>query len=565
MDNSMLQQNLNMGMFNIIKTGNPLIDAIILSLVGTLVVNNVTKVINSMSSLNLMNIYFAFYMMIRNLYNKILGKEKTIIKYVQISSITDEKKHNELYDAVYWYITNAEEIDYIRETPIKFSYDNNQIKNVNEDDNVKLNKITSKYNEKSLIFKKHEITYMLGTELITVYADEERKKENRSITLSTKISETATEDIIDQFCVECVKKYAHFLQNKNWEPKLYYNSGGKWVSKPMKSKRRIETIILPREMKKKIIKDLDFFMTKKEWFNNIGIPYSRGYLYYGPPGCGKTSLIKAMSNYCKRNIHYLIPNDIQNDSELYALLADIDYASTILVAEDIDCASKVIKKRENGDKDNSTDASNEDIKEIKDALTKIINDKQDIRYNDHNNTSRKSKESGITLSGLLNAIDGVNEAEGRILIMTTNKPETLDDALIRPGRIDKKFLFDLCTREQIGDMYKMFFDVECDQKELETIEENKYSPSYIATLFMQYVDNPNEALKNIGSDDTDMDLKLFDIVKINKISNSVTPKINTKMTLGNNMNQISQLTLYNPQDPINFTLQDSNDYPFFKD
>ena len=107
---------------------------------------------------------------------------------------------------------------------------------------------------------------------------------------------------------------------------------------------------------------------------------------------------------------------------------------------------------------------------------------------------------GITLSGLLNALDGVSECEGRIMIMTSNKPEKLDEALIRPGRIDKKFMFDLCTREQISDMFRLFFNTECDIDMLNTIEDKKYSPAYISILFMQYVDDPHNALKNINSE-----------------------------------------------------------------
>lgn len=51
----------------------------------------------------------------------------------------------------------------------------------------------------------------------------------------------------------------------------------------------------------------------------------------------------------------------------------------------------------------------------------------------------------LTLSGLLNAIDGVASAEDRILFMTTNYIEQLDEALIRPGRVDLIQLFDKCT------------------------------------------------------------------------------------------------------------------------
>ena len=55
--------------------------------------------------------------------------------------------------------------------------------------------------------------------------------------------------------------------------------------------------------------------------------------------------------------------------------------------------------------------------------------------------SREKRHAKITLSGLLNAIDGNASQEGRLLIMTSNNPNVLDEALIRPGRIDKQVYF----------------------------------------------------------------------------------------------------------------------------
>jgi len=62
-------------------------------------------------------------------------------------------------------------------------------------------------------------------------------------------------------------------------------------------------------------------------------------------------------------------------------------------------------------------------------------------------------KQGISLSGLLNAIDGVASHEGRVLVMTTNHPEKLDDALIRPGRVDMQVEFSLATRAQAQEIF----------------------------------------------------------------------------------------------------------------
>ena len=64
------------------------------------------------------------------------------------------------------------------------------------------------------------------------------------------------------------------------------------------------------------------------------------------------------------------------------------------------------------------------------------------------------------MSGLLNAIDGVASQEGRILIMTTNYPEKLDDALVRPGRVDMKVEFTLASKQQIRELFLRMYCVD---------------------------------------------------------------------------------------------------------
>lgn len=65
--------------------------------------------------------------------------------------------------------------------------------------------------------------------------------------------------------------------------------------------------------------------------------------------------------------------------------------------------------------------------------------------------------SGITHSGFLNAIDGVTNSDGRIIIMTTNHKEKLDPALIRPGRVDFKREFGDASDDQICGIFLRFF------------------------------------------------------------------------------------------------------------
>lgn len=514
-------QSLNFSIFNAFKTDNIIIDTILLTVVGAIIAKNVEKLVTYLSSMSPESIYYFFFRYIQRIYSHFSNKAKQIERIVNINYITDDKKVNELYDAVFWYITNSEIVNFEQEPNIKFTYDKKLEPTTKiDEDNIKINKVVSKYKEKKLSYKGFDIFYMLSTEVITIYADEERKKENRVITLRTLVDENDRTDILDDFGINCICKYVEFLKKKNWEPQIFHNEKNQWTGKPLKTKRRIESIVLPN--KKDIVKDLDFFLKGKEWYNDIGIPYTRGYLFYGKPGCGKTSLIKAISNYSKRNIHYLILNDVTSDVELFNLLSKIDYASTILVIEDIDCASEIIKKRK------STNISENDnameLAKIKEELELLksskFNNQQRDQFNPNQQETRKG--NGITLSGLLNAIDGINEAEGRILIMTTNKPETLDDALIRPGRVDKRFRFDYASRNQIAEMYMLFFNKQADLNDLATIEDGKYSPAQISSLFMQYVDNPEQSLKNINM------ILAQEIIKIDDTSDEKTDEKNNE-------------------------------------
>jgi SpoVK/Ycf46/Vps4 family AAA+-type ATPase len=94
----------------------------------------------------------------------------------------------------------------------------------------------------------------------------------------------------------------------------------------------------------------------------------------------------------------------------------------------------------------------------------------------------------LSLSCLLNILDGILETPGRIIIMTTNHPQLLDKALIRPGRIDLMCEFTKCTNEMIIEFIEKFYDIELNniQKEdIMTIEKYKYSPAEITKILFE--------------------------------------------------------------------------------
>jgi AAA+ superfamily predicted ATPase len=556
--------------FNLFSTGNSNIDNIIKNILHSIIFGSVitltTNFIMKFGDSDLIIRYIKILFMqiiklIKNIYYFIKTtifrqrEIKTINKQVDIPYISDTKQINELYKAVYWYLTNkTNNVDYIKEPYLQFVYDKkiNQGTNLN---NLSINKILTQNKSKEIVFKNQKITYYLSTDLITVYTDKDRKRENYKITLTTNITELAQTDILEEFCHHCCSEYKDSLTTHIWSQLIYTNKNGSWSSAPSNNSRKLETIILKNNLKDTIKTDLQLFLNSKEWYNERDIPYTRGYLFYGLPGTGKTSMIKAMSLYSKRHIHYLMLNDVKNDAELFELFKNIDYKSTILVIEDIDAMIDIVKSRDNNDENNNDSKETRDKSNINDIITVI--DKLDKFKNGHLNTNHtnNSVDNKVTLSGLLNAIDGVFGCDGRILIMTTNHPEILDEALIRPGRIDAKYQFDNCSRNQVKDLYEMFFNKLVNLEDLENIQASSYSPAHITSVFLRYRNHPEMALKHL--DDVENKIVIKPLIDDNKIINQVNNIINNKDDK-QQLFTITEISMPTPQEIMNSNILSLN-------
>ena len=119
----------------------------------------------------------------------------------------------------------------------------------------------------------------------------------------------------------------------------------------------------------------------------------------------------------------------------------------IIIFEDIDAVGDIIKDR--------------DIKSKElDDYIKENESKQSSTTKDMNSLVLKEKKAELNsnhLSNFLNILDGLHECSGRIIIMTTNKPDYLDKALVRPGRIDMKIEFKKCNTLDIYEMSKLYW------------------------------------------------------------------------------------------------------------
>ena len=205
-----------------------------------------------------------------------------------------------------------------------------------------------------------------------------------------------------------------------------------WTRVEAYTPRLLESVILEAGEKEHLVQDVAKFKTSKRRYSQLGVPYHRGYLLYGPPGTGKTSLVSALAAKFNMSIYAINLNDF-NDRTLGSAINNVP-PNSVLLFEDIDCM-KSGKTRVPPDE------------WAKDQAPRNLSDKKEEPLD----------RLGVTLSGLLNVLDGFYAPENVLFVMTTNRIETLDKALLRPGRIDYRLYLGKASNRQKIELYCRFF------------------------------------------------------------------------------------------------------------
>ena len=293
--------------------------------------------------------------------------------------------------------------------------------------------------------------------------------------------------ILRELLSECNTEYTKLVQDNTC---VYEHQDGTRQRSEVADRRRIETVVLNKSGKRELLKHIRDFLNpaSRRWYSNRGIPYRVGYLLYGPPGTGKSSLSKSIAGHFGLDI-YILSLSATNEATLKSLFAKLPDDCVVLL-EDVDAVSSSRSRDVEGE------ASLQTVTQ-----------------------GNKSIGREISLSALLNVIDGVASKEGRVLIMTTNHISRLDKALIRPGRVDKKVELGLADKSMTSDLFCLVFkpvagDVappgvtRSQREEVSRVEqlakefaakvpELKFSPAGIVSFLLEHKQSPEEAIDSV--------------------------------------------------------------------
>jgi len=517
---------LNMIVFDKLKTGNAIYDTFITSFI-IMTITYISKFINDNVSNFIDTIKSTEFEFIGWFYHKNIveyeGKIGLTTTYYD-NNLNQTNSFSDRFKALWFYIieniNNNGTINYIKE----YSFDNYS-KNSERDFGIYM----VIQNTKFLISKEHQI--YAYTKITNEDKEEDKNSKNTNTKSISKLEKISIQifsyksDIstIKKFVENITKNYLSTIEDLRDNKKFIYtltktkyddNRYEIWDEHIFSSTRQFSNIFF--EGKENVINKLDFFLNNIDWYFKKGIPYSVGIGMHGPPGTGKTSLIKAIANYTNRHVVVISLKIIKTKKQLDSIFFEdryntdnkkgsIGFDKKIIVFEDIDCIGDIVLDREKKKNKSLTGLGKRlDFQELN-ANSKVnVGDILETIVATEKITDKVCEypkilleDEPITLDDILNLWDGIRETPGRIMIISSNHYNDLDPALVRPGRIDLTLELSYVSHKILQEMYEHLFDEVINFENLEKIKENFYSPAEIINVYMNEERNKTRFIERL--------------------------------------------------------------------
>ena len=294
------------------------------------------------------------------------------------------------------------------------------------------------------------------------------------------------------FIAECERQFDDFHSDQLRQQLFCFtltgvsNGKGVFAKRPFQTNKTFDNLFFDR--KEDVLRCLRAFEDVDK-YRKFGIPHTLGFLLSGNFGLGKTACAKAIANYTRRHVIVVPLHRVTKMSVLTDLFFSetidsikIPFESRLYVFEEIDCngwqelvANRATKGPTRDDTANRSHETSEN--QVKNVLRSILNE----------GDSTDAKDS-VTLGGLLELLDGMSETPGRMMVLTTNYPEVLDPALMRPGRIDLHVRFEPASAKVITDMVHAWYGNVIDDDLASALEAYKLTQAELCRCFMDSPD-----------------------------------------------------------------------------
>ena len=410
--------------------------------------------------------YFSEYTLISSIQNQFKTNNVMfdIILGLIVARFIQSLFNYSIYDVIH-YIRRLKNIDFLNKGKLEIvctsNHDDKKFMILQAvDDLIKKNiKNTSNIyydnDGKDFILRGINKTYLSDDIFITIHSEDiHRKKEELVVTRMTIYTIILTSRKLTS--IEIEKKLNIWI--KNWEKESYTKpiqiTHDTNLAKNFKSFKTFDNLFF--DGKDTLIRQLNRFKNNEALYKKLGRPYTLGILLYGEPGCGKTSVLKAIANYMNLDIHSINIKNFEDTNSFmdcwYQNLKTNTYnndslSEKIIHLPEIDyLCEEFLKDEERNKKENKKDNTDKNI---------IINlNKSDNDEND----DKKNKKSGLTKAFFRELFDGIDEQYGRIIVMDSNNPERLDPIMIRDGRIDIKIFFNKMSSHNMKLYLEHVFD-----------------------------------------------------------------------------------------------------------